>query len=111
MHFNESEDTQTFTLLFQTAFLIPTDQVWSRPVPPVVIANEGDHVDGSEFPEAVYMPNIRLFVTSCLYIYIYTYINCSAGFLKHQLYVGSLQRITFLQLSKFTVGEGEGVGG
>ena len=69
VHFNDSEDTQSFTLLFQTAFfLIPNDQGWSRPVPPVVIANWGDHVDGSEIVEAVFMPNIRLFVTSCLYI-------------------------------------------
>lgn len=34
VHFNDSEDTQTFIMLFQTAFFIPTDQVWSRHVPP-----------------------------------------------------------------------------
>ena len=54
------------------------------------------------------MPNIRLFVTGVIYIYISTVV---LDFLKHQLYVGNLQRITFLQLSKFAVGEGEGVGG
>ena len=48
------------------------------------------------------------YLTGFIYIYISTVV---LDFLKHQLYVGNLQRITFLQLSKFAVGEGEGVGG
>lgn len=106
VHFNDSEDTQTFILLFQTAFFIPTDQVWSRHVPPCCHCKLRRSCWWFRNCWSSFYAKYQII---CDKLFIYP--NCCVGFLKHQLYVGSLQRITFLQLGKFTVGEGEGVGG